>query len=343
MKQGNGKGRALARRRRVLVLLEEHSLVPGTANLKSKKSDWQVYRCLQELGHQVSVAEYTSVTNLLAAIEQSKPDVVFNLTDAANGDRRKDSHICALLELIGMPYTGVGPRGLMLSRDKATSKILAGRAGFTVPRFVVVPPGRFRVPTKLPFPMVVKPRFGDASEGISGASLVTTGRRLSERIQYLRLKGCEDIICEEYISGRELFVGVVNGHIVRPKEFVLRRELRGAPRLLTNVFKRNRKYRQKWGVQSVYARLTRKQLGALATVAHLTAVALEIGDFSRFDLILTPNDEWVFLEANPNPGLASPGTNWMGTWDSVDYEGMITGIINRALSRAGSKRRNLLG
>lgn len=343
MKRGNGNGRISSRRRTVLILLEEHSLIPGTTDFKSKRSDWQIYRCLQGLGHQVAVTEYTNVPNLLAAIEQAKPDVVFNLTDAANGDRRKDAHICALLELTGTPYTGVGPRGLMLSRDKATSKIIAGRAGFTVPRFVVVPPGRFRVPTKLPFPMVVKPRFGDASEGISGASLVTTGRRLSERIQYLRLRGCDDIICEEYISGRELFVGVVNNHIVRPKEFVLKRELPGAPRLLTDVFKRNPKYRRKWGVQSVFARLTRKQLDALANVAHLTAVALEIGDYSRFDLILTPNDEWVFLEANPNPGLASPGTNWMGTWDSVNYETMIVEIINRAMSRAGSSRRNVLG
>jgi D-alanine-D-alanine ligase len=323
----------------VLILLEEHSLVPGTSQFRSKRSDWQVFRCLQELGHETAVTEYTTVPNLMAAIERAKPDVVFNLTDAANGDRRKDAHICALLELIGIPYTGAGPRGLMLARDKATSKIIASRAGFTVPRFLVIPPGVLQVPTKLPFPLVVKPRFGDASEGISGASLVATGRRLADRIMYLRSRGCDDIICEEYISGRELFVGVLNDRIVRPKEFVLNRELRGAPRLLTNAFKRDPKYRRKWGVHAVFSRLNKTQLAALAKVVHQTSVALETRDYARFDLILTPNDGWVFLEANPNPGLASPGTNWMGTWDSVDYQAMIADIIHRAIARVRSKTR----
>jgi dUTP pyrophosphatase len=170
------------------------------------------------LGHDIAVTAYTSVPNLLAAIDKTKPDVVFNLTDVTNGDRRKDGHICALLELMGVRYTGVGPRGLMLARDKATSKIIAGRAGFAVPRFLVGPPGPLQVPAKLPFPIVVKPRSGDASEGISGASLVAKVRRLADRIQYLRRRGFDDMICAEYISGKQVFVSALNDRIVRPKE-----------------------------------------------------------------------------------------------------------------------------
>lgn len=333
--------RRRASSRRVLILLEEHSLFPGTSRFRSRRSDWQVLCCLRRLGHEVAVTEYTSVQRLLAAIEQTRPEVVFNLTDAANGDRRKDAHICALLELIGVPYTGAGPKGLMLGRDKVTSKILAARAGFTVPRFVLVSPGPFQVPARLPFPMVVKPRFGDASEGISGASLVTTGGRLANRVEYLRSRGCEDIICEEYIAGREIFVGLLNHQIVRPKEFVLNRELRGAPRLLTNTFKRDRKYRRKWGARVEFASLNKKQLDALATAAHQTSVVLETRDYTRFDLILTPGDEWVFLEANPNSGLALPGTNWMGTWDSVDYDSMIGDIVERAIAGAAFRRAGM--
>lgn len=329
-------------RRHVLLLLEEHSLVPGESEFRRKRSDWQVGECLKRLGHTISLTEYNSVPNLLTTIERAKPDVVFNLTDSASGDRRKDAHICALLELIGIPYTGAGPRGLMLGRDKATSKVIARNAGFTVPRFVVIRPGRLQIPKKLPFPMVVKPRFGDASEGISGAALVTTGRRLADRISYLRRRGCEDIICEEYISGREFFVGVVNDQIVRPREFVFHRESRNAPRLATSSFKYDLEYQRKWGIRTVFPELGKSQLKELATLVHLTSVALEIRDYGRFDLILTPDDKWVFLEANPNPGLAPPKQNWAGTWDSVDYEKMIAGIVGRAISRAKSMKLSTL-
>jgi D-alanine-D-alanine ligase len=326
----------------VLLLLEEHSLVPGKAEFRRKRSDWRVGQCLESLGHRISLTEYTSVPNLLTAIEKTKPDVVFNLTDAANGDRRKDTHICALLELIGIPYTGAGPRGLMLARDKATSKVIARAAGFTVPKFVVIRSGPLRIPKKLPFPMVVKPRFGDASEGISGASLVTTGLRLADRVRYLWRRGCEDIICEEYISGREFFVGVVHDRIVRPREFVFQRESPGAPRLATSSFKFDLEYQRRWGIRAVFAKLNKSQIKELATLVHLTSVALEIRDYGRFDVILTPNNKWVFLEANPNPGLSPPKLNWAGTWDSVDYEKMIAGIIGRAISRAKSTKRSTL-
>ena len=266
-------------------------------------------------------------------IEKTKPNLVFNLTDVADGDRSKDAHLCAFLELIKVPYTGAGPQGLMLARDKAISKVLAERSGFVVPRFLIVPPGALRIPGQLPFPMVVKPRYGDASEGISSAALVTTGRRLAERIEYLRREGCEDIICEEYIRGREFFVGVVHNRIVHPKEFIFRNGSRGAPRLATASFKFDAGYRKRWGIHAVSPQLSNELLNKLSQLVRRTSVALKIRDYGRFDLKLTPDDEWVFLEANPNTGLAPPGKNWMGTWDGVDYEAMISAILRGAMAR----------
>lgn len=337
----NGKRRLPPRPLKVLVLLDEYSLVPGTSRFQRQRSDWHVAQCLQELGHKTIPTEYISVPNLLTVIEKVKPDVVFNLTDVADGDRRKDAHLCALLELIGMPYTGTGPRGLMLGRDKAASKLIAQRAGFAIPRFLVVGTGPLKIPVKLPFPMVVKPRFGDASEGISGGALVATRGRLIDRIKYLRRMGCEDIVCEEYIWGREIFVGVVHDCIVRPKEFVFDRNSPGAPRLATQSFKNDPKYRKKWKIHAVVPVLGQAQFDELSRLVHLTSVALEIRDCARFDLMLTPDDRWVFLEANPNPGLSPPGKNWMGTWDSVDYERMINGIIVRAIGRARKRTGKL--
>ena len=215
----------------------------------------------------------------------------------------------------------------------AISKVLAERSGFVVPRFLIAPPGALRIPGQLPFPMVVKPRYGDASEGISSAALVTTGRRLAERIEYLRREGCEDIICEEYIRGREFFVGVVHDRIVHPKEFIFRNGSRGAPRLATASFKFDAGYRKRWGIHAVSPQLSNELLNKLSQLVRRTSVALKIRDYGRFDLKLTPDDEWVFLEANPNTGLAPPGKNWMGTWDGVDYEAMISAILRGAMAR----------
>ncbi len=315
------------------MLLDAHSLVPGSSEFRRKRSDWSVAECLRRLGHEVFPAEFTTVPALLAVIQKVRPDVIFNLTETAGGDRRKDAHLCALFELVGVPYTGSGPRGLMLGRDKAISKLIAKRAGFEVPRFMVVGPDPVPLPAKLPFPVVVKPRFGDASEGISGAALVTTGRRLTERVEYLLRRGCADIICEEYIAGREILAGVLHERVVNTMEFVFRRDVRGAPRLATESFKYDPEFRKRWGIRAEPPELDKPLLDALSELVRLTSIGLEVRDYSRFDLKMTPDDKWVFLEVNPNPGLSPPGSNWVGIWNAVDYDAMIEGIVVSALAR----------
>jgi D-alanine-D-alanine ligase len=326
----------------VVVLLDELSLVPGSVSFLRKGGDWSVAQCLKRLGYRVCPVEYTDVATFLQAMDTIQPDVVFNLTDVANGDRAKDAHVCALCELIGMPYTGTGPRGLVLGRDKAISKLIAERAGFKIPRFVVFGAHSLRLPSDLPFPMVVKPRFGDASEGITGNSLVSSHHQLIDRIKYMRRLGYNRLICEEYIAGREFIVGVLHDQMVRPKEFIVDRKSRGAPRLATQSFKYDVTYRKKWGIHTEYPVLSDAQYAHLKRLIKRASNALETRDYARFDIKLTAKDEWVFLEANPNPGLSPPGIrNWAGAWDSVKYDLMIKSIIERALERASAATANM--
>lgn len=321
------------------MLVDQYVLIAGTSRFQEKRSDWQVAQCLARLGHSVFPVEYNNVPDLLAAINDKQPDIVFNLTQLAHGDRRMDVHLCALFELIGIPYTGAGPRGLMLGRDKAVSKFIAERAGFRVPSFFVVGPGSLDIPRDLGLPIVVKPRFGDASEGVSAASLVFTRRQLVGRIRHLRRAGCDDVICEEYVDGRELFAGVVHDRMVHPKEFLFNRTSRRAPRLATTAFKYDKKYQKRWAIRAELADLSASQFADLERLVHATSVALEVGDYGRFDVRLTPGGDWVFLEANPNPGLGPPDKNWAGTWDSVDYDAMIQAILDSAIARARRRGR----
>src|SRR4051794_9973729 len=211
----------------VLALVDEDSLIPGTSQFYEGDSDAYVVSCLKDLVKRVVVRSYVNVPGLIDALNEVDPDVVFNLTQKAHGDRQKDSHVCAVLELLGISYTGAGPKSLMLCRDKAISKTIAEREGFVVPKFFVV--ARGRPSASVAFPLVVKPRFEDASDGIVQASLVHTREALLRRIEALRRSGCKEIICEEFLDGREFVVGVAGNRVIRPREFIIGRKTRGAP------------------------------------------------------------------------------------------------------------------
>ncbi len=319
----------------VLVLVDPGTLIPGTSRFHAHESDRYVVESLRQMVGQVVVRGYVGLAHLLLAIAEINPDMIFNLTQCGDDDREKDLHICAVLDLQGVPYTGTGPRGLMLGRDKAVSKMIAAQVGFKSPRFFVVARGSpYQVPPDTTFPLVVKPRFGDASEGISQGAVVRSKAALRKRISYLRSIAFNDIICEEYIPGREMIVGIVGSRVVAPREFIVGlSSRRGAPLVACTNFKYNKAYRRRWGIRCKYAKLTRNQKNHLITLVRRASEALEMRDYGRFDVRLTPSGEWAFLEANPNPGLARFGTSFAGTWGGINYDSMIKDIVLSTLKR----------
>lgn len=317
----------------LLALVDLGVLRPGTTEFEPRESDGRVVACLRRLVGRVVVHGYAGLRPLQRVLDQTRPDLVFNLTQRdEHGDRSKDGHICALLELLGLPYTGATPRGLMLGRDKALSKTLAAEAGFRVPRLFTLGPGD-GVPAEPLLPAVIKPRYGDASEGISQDSLVSTRAALVKRALLLRRQGFDELVCEEYIPGREMIVGVLGYRMVRPREFIVGRRGPGAPLLASERFKYDKAYRRRWGVRTAFPRLAPGQAAALAEVTHRAALAFEMRDYGRLDVKLTPQGEWAFLEANPNPGLSPPRTSWSGPWNALDYEQMIGDIVRWTLER----------
>jgi D-alanine-D-alanine ligase len=323
----------------VLVLVDSGVLVDGSTQFAAGELDRLVVESVNRLGPRCVVAPFLSAAQLLRTLDEIKPDLVFNLTQHAHEDRAKDSHICAVLELQGVPYTGSGVRGLVLGRDKAISKRIAAECGFAVPQFFLVGKGSVSVPRNASFPMIVKPRYGDSSEGISQASVVGTRRTLMKRIAVLRRLGCHDLICEEFIDGREMAVGILGRHVVRPREFIVGRTDRGSPRIASDRWKYDAAYRRRWRIRTRSPRLSNRLLSQLRRCALQTIVALDLRDYTRLDLKLTPSGRWVFLEANPNPGLSKIGTTWSGTWDSVNFDSMIASIVTSAFARRENRHR----
>jgi D-alanine-D-alanine ligase len=317
----------------VVVLADRENLVPGTTRFRAGHVDKHVVNALRHLAKKVVVKPFVGTDDLLGWVKEVAPDVVFNLTEHVERDRSMDAHICALLDLLKVPYTGTGPKGLMLCRDKAVSKLIAAREGFKIPDYFVVQAGAPRLPDSITFPLVVKPRFGDASEGISQASLVSTESALLRRIEFLGRRGLAAVICEEFIEGREMYVGVLGRSILPVREFVMGRKTAQAPRLATYKLKHDPAHRRRWLAGTDFANLTPEEQARVERLARRTFAALDMSGYGRFDLKFTPSGEWVFLEANPNPGLHPYTPSQPGVWLTVDYETLIREIMVGALRR----------
>ena len=145
----------------------------------------------------------------LTRLKELKPRIVFNLTEWVDSDRTQDFAIAALLDMMKFKYTGTGPAGLQLARDKAGSKELVAAAGVDVPRHFTLLPGKTVVNPGLPYPLMIKPQFGDGSDEIGKHSLVLTLRELKLRVKAIRARLKEPVLCEEFIPGRDIYVGKI--------------------------------------------------------------------------------------------------------------------------------------
>ncbi len=317
----------------IAVLVDREVVIPGTAQLLEGRTERFAIGALKRLARKVLIKPYAGAADLGRWIEETRPGLVFNMTEHSDGDRRMDSHITAVLDAHRLPYTGPGPKGLMLCRDKAVSKIIAQRAGFAVPEFFV--PDSVRLPSSIRFPVVVKPRYGDASEGIDQCSLVSDRVSLAARIATLRRRGIDSIICEQYVEGREFLVSMVGRRLMPVRELIIGDHGgRQGPRIFSAKLKHDVNYRKRWSVRMQDAKLTRAAERRIGALARRAAEELELRDYGRLDVKLSPEGEWVFLEANPNPALVPSKRSFSGAWPSEQYQSLIAQITRSALRRA---------
>lgn len=307
-----------------------------------EEAEYEVGEALLARGHEIRfIAIHDDLHHLAEALAEFTPDLVFNCTEGFHGESRFDYLVAGVLEAEGWPYTGSPPAALLLTRDKALSKQVLAYHGVRVPRFAVVPPnGRVRPPDALDYPLIVKPVGADASEGIAQASVVQSADELRERIGFVHQTFGQAAIAEEFIEGRELYVGVVgNGEaleILPLVELTFDKELnRPEERIATRLAKWDVPYRDRRGIRNVFARpiaeAAREELERTAAVAFR---ALQLRDYARFDVRLTPdNGIWV-LEANANPFI-SFGHDMANAAEKagMDYYAFIERLAEEAMTR----------
>ncbi len=301
---------------KVLVLFDgiRPTTLDQDLSKEMKTEDWKteanVLAALGALGYTAEhLAIFDDLDLLRQKLENFASDVLFNLAEQFKNNPGFDQNIVSFLEMQGVPFTGCGATSLTLCKHKAISKKILSYHRIHVPNFVVIPRGqRIRRPKRLKFPILVKPLKEEASYGISQASFVETDEQFRERAAFIHEKYDEDVIAEEYIAGRELYVSLMGN--LRLSVFPIRELVFGEvppkePKIATYSAKWNEEYRKRWGLQNQFAEGLDPAL-----VAHIEQMCkriyrlLTIDGYARIDLRLTADNEIYFIEANPNPILA---------------------------------------
>jgi D-alanine-D-alanine ligase len=295
-----------------------------------------VFRSLRGRYSQVAVVPFgPDIAATLAELRKLRPRIVFNLTEWVDGDRKLDHAVAGVLEMMRLRYTGTGPAGMQLCRDKALSKSIVAAAGVDVPCcFTLGRNDRIKNPG-LPFPLIVKPQFGDASDGISKASLVRTPLELRRRVRAIRTRLDEPVVCEEFIPGRDIYVGVIGNEprVLAPTEMVVGSKKASAPKFATYRLKNDGRYRTRWRVKYRLARLPRGVLRRIAEFSKKAFRALQLRDYARVDYRLTDDGRLVFIEANPNPDLTPHNLGMHLCLGDVEYQRLIPRIVETARKR----------
>jgi len=330
-------------RLKITVLADEAEIPAGDPELSARPekptTEYYVTDTLRTLGHNVSVLGAGEDINLIIeSLGEQNPDLVFNLTEHIGGDRRFDKNIAALLEMLKIPFTGSDMTGLLLSRDKRLCKQLLSLYRIRVPRFISLPHNKIiHVPKFFHFPLVVKPAFEDSSEGISNASKVDNEEALRERVQFIHQRWEQDAIAEEYVEGRELYVSILGNSklLVLPiRQCHFNFNASEGPCLATYRVKWNEEYRKKWNIEYGFAELDSQTVKNIERTCKKVYRVLQLKDYARVDLRLTPDNKIVILEANSNPGLAyGEDVAEAAKKYGICYEDLIKRIISISLQR----------
>jgi D-alanine-D-alanine ligase len=326
-------------RKHKILLMVHKTLVPPDdisglteAQIDEFRTEYDVLHTLRRPGHDVRVVGIgDQLTELRETIDEWRPHVVFNLLDEFSGIISYDHYVVAYLELVRQRYTGCNPRGMMLSRDKVLTKRVLATHRVATPAFRLFPFGRrFSEPRGLAFPLFVKSATEDASLGISQASLVEDMKSLQERVQFIHEQVQSDALVEEYVDGREIYVGVLGNDrltTLPPWEMDFGSLTEAQARIATRKVKWDRKYQAKHGIRTGKAHdLTEEQRELLARLAKRTYRALYMSGYARMDFRMRADGTIFLLEANCNPNL-SRGEDLA---DSAKAAGMsYTALVNR--------------
>jgi len=332
------------KKQRILLLVNEALIPPDDLRglsedqIEACRTEYNVLSTLSNAGHEVRVLGIgDKIGELRRVIRDWRPGITFNLLEEFSGIATYDHYVVTFLELMRQPYTGCNPRGMMLSRDKVLTKQILTYHRIPTPGFHVFPWGaRYREPRGLEFPLFVKSATDDASLGISQASVVHDRERLRERVEFIHAQAQGDALAEQYIEGRELYVGMVGNE--RLTTFpVWELDFGTLPEAQAGIATRKVKwdpvYQRRHGISTGAARdLPDGAETRMVQLARRVYRALHMSGYARMDMRMRPDGSVFVLEANANPNLTY-GDDFAESAHraGLDYERLLERIVQLGL------------
>ena len=322
---------------KVVLLHTREAAEPPTDPVLGQLSD-----VLVRLGHEIEPVEVDKrVEPLVSALGRVRPELVINIAESFDGKSALESNIAALLNLMGLRYTGSSPSGLMMAGDKILAKKVLAFHGIRTPRFATVYRGALDWAHDLHFPVIVKPPQEDASVGLTSASVVRDLKQLLEQMDALQSEFEQPVLVEEFIEGREFYVGVLGNANARALP-VIELDFSGFPEDRPKIAS----WEAKWGdddgggeefegTKSIFPEsLPEELVSRLETAAVEAFHALRLRDYGRIDFRANDAGEVFVIEVNPNCYLERESEFARAAARSgLEYDALIARIIELASAR----------
>jgi D-alanine-D-alanine ligase len=274
-------------------------------------------------------------SEVLAALGDYRPSVVFNLCEALGGDSKLEVHAAWLLERLGLPFTGSPYHALRHCLYKVEANHILARAGVRVPATV-----RVDSPDHLPkvaFPVIVKPEREDGSTGIERNAVVYEPRALRDRVAAIIETLHQPAVVQRYVHGREIGVSLLGWPVPRvlpPGEILFGGLPAGHPHILTFSSKWDPESIDWTGTSSVPAVLRPPELRRVAAVGRRAFEVLGLRDYGRVDMRLDERGVPYVIDVNPNCDLSADGGFALAAARAgLSYPDFVWEILRSALRR----------
>jgi len=249
-------------------------------------------------------------------------DVVFV---ALHGGQGEDGTVQAVLDVIGVPYTGSGHLASALAMDKDLSKRVVRDNGLAVPAWLMTPATAEDVTRAVGFPCVVKPSKQGSSVGLT---LVKRAADLAAAVE-LALRYDDEVMIEQFVPGRELTVGILGDRALPVIEIVPKHEM----------FDYECKYQPGMSEEICPAPIPADLAARAQDAALRVHRCLKLSGYSRADFRVGSGDDVLFLEANTLPGVTAASLIPKAARAAgMSFPAFTEAACRLALERRGTKR-----
>jgi D-alanine-D-alanine ligase len=334
---------------RICVLTGDPRLPdPTKRNHRYNEEDLVTHRAMREAFESLTGFRFEFLDDhaeLFERFAQRAPDLVVNFCDTGfRNVATQELHVPALLEMLGVPYSGASPACMALCYDKQIVRLIAGALDIPVPHEICLQPDQPLPEGGDLYPALIKPNQADGSVGITKDAVVLSAAEAERYVAWLRreLPG-RAILVQEYLPGPEYGVGLIGNPGDRLDALpALEVDFTRLPAGLAPIlsFESKALPDSPYWTEIKFKRAEVDEAVLAGIVGHAKRLFARLGcrDYGRFDFRCAADGGPRLLEVNPNPAWANDGKlAFMAGFAGIAYPDMLKMILDAALNRVRTR------